>query len=30
MKTEDLLSLVNSGFLREKEMDIWHPDAGDP
>jgi hypothetical protein len=30
MKTEDLLALVNSGFLREKEMDIWHPDAGDP
>jgi hypothetical protein len=22
-KTEDLLVLVNSGFLREKEMDMW-------
>jgi hypothetical protein len=23
LKTEDLLTLVNSGFLREKEMDLW-------
>jgi hypothetical protein len=30
MKTEDLLALVNSGFLREKEMDIWRAAAGDP
>jgi hypothetical protein len=30
MKTEDLLALVNSGFLREKEMDMWRPTAGDP
>jgi hypothetical protein len=30
MKTEDLLALVNSGFLREKEMDMWHAAAGDP
>jgi hypothetical protein len=30
LKTEDLLALVNSGFLREKEMDLWHPAAGDP
>jgi hypothetical protein len=30
MKTEDLLALVNSGFLREKEMDMWRPAAGDP
>jgi hypothetical protein len=30
MKIEDLLALVNSGFLREKEMDMWHAAAGDP
>jgi hypothetical protein len=30
MNTEDLLALVNSGFLREKEMDMWRPAAGDP
>jgi hypothetical protein len=30
MKTEDLLALVNSRFLREKEMDMWRPAAGDP
>jgi hypothetical protein len=29
MKTEDLLALVNSGFLREKEMDMWCAAAGD-
>jgi hypothetical protein len=29
-KTEDLLALVNSGFLREKEMDMWRVAAGDP
>jgi hypothetical protein len=29
-KTEDLLALVNSGFLREKEMDMRHAAAGDP
>jgi hypothetical protein len=29
MKTEDLLSLVNSGFLREKEMDMWRAAPGD-
>jgi hypothetical protein len=29
-KTEDLLALVNSGFLREKEMDMWCATAGDP
>jgi hypothetical protein len=23
LKTEDLLPLVNSGFLQEKEMDLW-------
>jgi hypothetical protein len=28
--TEDLLALVNSGFLREKEMDMWRAAAGDP
>jgi hypothetical protein len=30
MKTEDLLALVNSGFLQEKEMDMWRAAAGDP
>jgi hypothetical protein len=30
MKTEDLLALVNNGFLREKEMDMWRATAGDP
>jgi hypothetical protein len=29
LKMEDLLALVNSGFLREKEMDLWRPAAGD-
>jgi hypothetical protein len=29
-KTEDLLALVNSGFLREKEMDMWRAVTGDP
>jgi hypothetical protein len=28
--TEDLLALVNSGFLREKEVDMWCAAAGDP
>jgi hypothetical protein len=30
LKTEDLLTLVNSCFLREKEMDLWHTTTGDP
>jgi hypothetical protein len=30
MKTKDLLALVNSGFLQEKEMDMWRAAAGDP
>jgi hypothetical protein len=30
LKTEDLLALVNSGFQREKEMDMWRAAAGDP
>jgi hypothetical protein len=30
MKTEDLLALVNNGFVREKEMDMWRAVAGDP
>jgi hypothetical protein len=30
LKTEDLLTLVNSGFLREKEMDLWRVAMGDP
>jgi hypothetical protein len=29
-KTEDLLVLLNSGFLREKEVDMWRATAGDP
>jgi hypothetical protein len=28
-KTEDLLVLLNSGFLREKEVDMWRATAGD-
>jgi hypothetical protein len=30
LKTEDLLALVNSGFLLEKEMDLWRAATGDP
>jgi hypothetical protein len=30
MKTKDLLALVNNGFLREKEMDMWRTAEGDP
>jgi hypothetical protein len=30
MKNEDLFTLVNSGFLWEKEMDMWCAAAGDP
>jgi hypothetical protein len=29
-KTEDLLALLNGGFLREKEVDMWRVAAGDP
>jgi hypothetical protein len=29
-KTEDLLALVNSRFLRKKEMDMWRTAVGDP
>jgi hypothetical protein len=29
-KTEDLLALVNSGFLQQKEMDMWRAAVGDP
>jgi hypothetical protein len=29
-KTEDLLVLLNSGFLREKEVNMWRASAGDP
>jgi hypothetical protein len=29
-KTEDLLKLLNSGFLREKEVYMWRAAAGDP
>jgi hypothetical protein len=29
-KAEDLLALLNSGFLREKEVDMWRAAAGDP
>jgi hypothetical protein len=28
--TEDLLALLNSGFIREKEVDMWRATAGDP
>jgi hypothetical protein len=28
-KTEDLLALLNSGFLRENEVDMWRAAAGD-
>jgi hypothetical protein len=28
-KTEDSLELLNSGFLREKEVDMWRAAAGD-
>jgi hypothetical protein len=28
-KTEDLLALLNNGFLWEKEVDMWHAAAGD-
>jgi hypothetical protein len=28
-KTEDLLALLNSGFLREKEVNMWRAVAGD-
>jgi hypothetical protein len=30
LKTEDLLVLVNSGFLREKEMNLWRTATSDP
>jgi hypothetical protein len=30
LKIENLLALVHSGFLREKEMDLWRTAAGDP
>jgi hypothetical protein len=30
VKTEDLLALLNSGFLREKKVDMWRAAAGDP
>jgi hypothetical protein len=30
VKTEDLLTLLNSGFIREKEVDMWRSAAGDP
>jgi hypothetical protein len=30
VKTEDLLALLNSGFLREKKVDMWRATAGDP
>jgi hypothetical protein len=29
-KTEDLLALLNSGFIHEKEMDSWRAATGDP
>jgi hypothetical protein len=30
VKTEDLLALLNSGFIQEKEVDLWRAAAGDP
>jgi hypothetical protein len=30
VKTEDLLALLNSGFIREMEVDMWGAAAGDP
>jgi hypothetical protein len=30
VKTEDLLALLNSGSIREKEVDMWRAVAGDP
>jgi hypothetical protein len=30
MKTEDLMALLNCGFIREKEMDMWRAATGDP
>jgi hypothetical protein len=30
LKTEDLLALVNNGFLHKKEMDLWRTTIGDP
>jgi hypothetical protein len=29
-KTEDLLALLNNGFLQEKEVDMWRAATGDP
>jgi hypothetical protein len=29
-KTEDLRALLNCGFIREKEVDMWRATAGDP
>jgi hypothetical protein len=29
-KTDDLLALLNSRFIREKEVDMWRAAAGDP
>jgi hypothetical protein len=29
-KTEDLLALLNSGFIQDKEVDMWRAAAGDP
>jgi hypothetical protein len=29
-KTEDLLALLNNGFLQEKEVDMWRDAAGYP
>jgi hypothetical protein len=29
-KTEDLLALLNNGFIREKEMDSWRAATGNP
>jgi uncharacterized protein YdaT len=30
VKTEDLLALLNNGFIREKEVDMWRATTRDP
>jgi hypothetical protein len=30
LKIEDVLTVVNSGFLREKEINLWRATTGDP
>jgi hypothetical protein len=30
LKTENLLALVNRGYLQDKDMDLWRTATGDP